>query len=67
MNWKDIIKDTGIEIIWIDTEYSEEGSYIPKCMLYPNGAIVLNLSLHCDRVEFVALHEIGHLVTGRGP
>ena len=65
MNWKDIISDTGIEIIWIDKEYSEEGSYIPKCMLYPNGAIILNLSLHCDRVEFVALHEIGHLVTGR--
>lgn len=65
MDWKDIIQETGIEVIWIDKEYKEDGSYIPKCSLYPNGAIILNLSLHCDRVEFVALHEIGHLVSGR--
>lgn len=65
MDWKDIIKNTGIEVIWIDKEYTEEGSYIPKCSLYPNGAIVLNLAIHCDRIEFIALHEIGHLVSGK--
>lgn len=65
MDWKDIIKNTGIEVIWIEKEYTEEGSYIPKCSLYPNGAIVLNLCNDSERVEFVALHEIGHLVTGK--
>ena len=30
----DIIKNTGIEVIWIEKEYTEEGSYIPKCSLF---------------------------------
>ncbi|WP_271328060.1 hypothetical protein [Lactococcus muris] len=65
MDWKDIVKQTGIEVIWIDKEYSEKGSYIPKCSLYPNGAIILNLNTHSDQVEYIALHEIGHLVSGK--
>ena len=65
MNWIDIINETGIEVIWIDKEYSEEGSYIQKCSLYPNGAIILCLRLDEDKIEFIALHEIGHIVTGK--
>lgn len=65
MNWKDIINEAGIEVIWIEKEYSEDGSYIPKCSLYPNGAIILNLSLEEECIEYIALHEIGHLVSGR--
>lgn len=65
MNWKDIINETGIEVIWIEKEYSENGSYIPKCSLYPNGAIILNLKLDDQCIECVALHEIGHLVSGK--
>lgn len=65
MDWRDITKEAGIEVIWIDNEYSEEGSYIPKCSIYPNGAIVLNLCNDSESVEFVALHETGHLVSGK--
>lgn len=65
MNWKDIINETGIEVIWIEKEYSENGSYIPKCSLYPSGAIILNLKLDDQCIECVALHEIGHLVSGK--
>ncbi|MCT0052096.1 hypothetical protein [Lactococcus lactis] len=65
MDWKEIAKDEGIEIIWIGEEYCQEGSYIPKCSLYPNGAIILCVLLEDDDIEFVALHEIGHLVTGK--
>ncbi|GAA3264179.1 hypothetical protein LMG8520_0108 [Lactococcus lactis subsp. lactis] len=65
MDWKGLANEEGIEIIWADKNYSEEGSYIPKCLLYPNGAIILWILLEEYRIEFVALHEIGHLVTGK--
>lgn len=65
MDWIDIINETGIEVIWVGKEYSEAGSYIQPCTLYPKGAIVLCLSLEDYEIEYVALHEIGHLVKGR--
>ncbi|MDG4985143.1 hypothetical protein OGZ51_13435 [Lactococcus lactis] len=65
MNWKEIAEEAGIEIIWVGKEYGHEGSYIPKCSLYPNGAIILCVLLDDEEIEFVALHEIGHLVTGK--
>lgn len=65
MNWRDIIKETGIEVIWTENDYSQEGSYIPPCWAYPNGAISLRENVPEYRLEFVALHEVGHLVSGR--
>lgn len=65
MDWKDIIKETGIEVIWIDRDYSKSGSFIAKCPEFPYGAIVLSIGLKELNVEPVALHEIGHLVSGK--
>lgn len=65
MNWKEIAAEAGIEVIWVDKDYTEEGSYIPKCSLYPNGAIILCILIEEKRTDFVALHEIGHLVSGK--
>ncbi len=65
MNWKDIINETGIEIIWAENDYSQEGSFVPPCSAFPNGAIAIRINVPEERVEFVALHEIGHIVTGK--
>ncbi|WP_251421192.1 MULTISPECIES: hypothetical protein [Lactococcus] len=64
MDWKDIIKETGIEVIWVDKDYSKSGSFIAKCPEFPHGAIVLGIGLEEIMVEPVVLHEIGHLVAG---
>lgn len=65
MSWRDIIRETGIKVIWTENDYSQEGSYVPPCWAFPNGAISLRKNVPEYRLDFVALHEIGHLVSGR--
>lgn len=65
MGWKDIVADNNIAVIWVPKEYTKSGSFIAKCLEFPNGAIILCVLLDDEEIEFVALHEIGHLVTGK--
>lgn len=65
MGWKDIVAENGIAVIWVPKEYTKSGSFIAKCPEFPNGAIILCVLLEDEEIEFVALHEIGHLVTGK--
>lgn len=64
MNWKDIVEENNIEVIWVSDEFSDEGAHFPRCTLYPNGAILLRIDIEEERIPFVALHEIGHIVDG---
>lgn len=65
MGWKDIVAENNIAVIWVPKEYTKSGSFIAKCPEFPNGAIILCILLKDEEVEFVALHEIGHLVSGK--
>ena len=65
MNYKEILKETGIEFLWLPIEFNKKGIFIPKCPEFPHGAIGVRINVPEECVDYVALHEIGHLVSGK--
>ncbi|MCW2280452.1 hypothetical protein [Lactococcus lactis] len=65
MDYKEILKETGIEFLWLPIEFDKKGIFIPKGPEFPNGAISVRINVPEECVEYVALHEIGHLVSGK--
>lgn len=64
MNYRDILRETGIEILWMPPDYSEKGTYLPACPEFPKGAVMIKITLSPIETECVILHEIGHLLEG---
>ncbi|WKF72469.1 hypothetical protein QYM42_08770 [Lactococcus lactis] len=65
MHYREIINETGIEVIWMPSEYFERGTYLPICSEFPNGGIAIRLNQTEDEIEFTFLHECGHILDGR--
>lgn len=64
MHYREIINETGIELLWMPKEYAEKGTYIPPCLEFKSGAVSLRLDLTEKETEVVFLHECGHLLDG---
>lgn len=64
MDYREILREMDIEMLWMPKEYVEKGTYLPPCPEFPQGAVAVRVNLLECETEFVILHEIGHLLEG---
>ena len=65
MDYKKVLKEKNIALLWLPKDYSEQGTHIAPCYQFPNGAICLRLGMTETKDSHTAFHEIGHLEEGK--
>lgn len=56
--------ENNIPTIWAPADYFEQGSYIPKCDEFPNGAIIVRLGMSSHETRCTKIHETTHILEG---
>lgn len=65
MHYLDIVKSTGIPLIWSDEPIASKGLYLPNAkIISPVGALFVQSDLPESEIENVILHELGHKIDG---